>query len=83
MRQGRRVKQVFDILIILCGVSLVYYILKEMHSWRITPVFLLTVAVGMAWVLYDFFFLQRRKSRRCFHTNRMQFKHMEYRGFFC
>lgn len=66
MRQGRRVKQVFDILIILCGVSLVYYILKEMHSWRITPVFLLTVAVGMAWVLYDFFFLQRRKEPEVF-----------------
>lgn len=66
MRQGRRVKQVFDILIVLCGICLVYYILKEIKSWRITPFFLLTVAAGTVWVLYDFLFLQRRKEPEVF-----------------
>lgn len=61
MRLGRRIKQVFDILIVLCGICLVYYILKEIRTWRITPVFLLTVAAGTAWGLYDFFFLHGRK----------------------
>lgn len=62
MRLGRRIKQVLDILIILCGTGLVFYTLKEIRTWRITPAFLLTVGVGMAWVLYDFFFLCHRKK---------------------
>ncbi len=62
MRLGRRVKQAFDILIVLCGISLVYYILKEIRTWRVTPVLLLMVAVGTAWVLCDFFFLLVRKT---------------------
>jgi len=59
-------KQVFDILIVLCGISLVYYILKEMKFWRITPFFLLVAVVGTVWVLYDFFFLQGRKASEVF-----------------
>lgn len=59
---GRRVKQIFDILIVLCGISLVYYILKEIKTWRITPVFLAVVIIGIAWVLFDFFSLFKRKK---------------------
>lgn len=62
MRQGRKVKQVFDILIILCGIILAYFILKEIRSWRITPAFLLAVAVGTAYGLYDFFSLYGGKA---------------------
>lgn len=66
MRLGRRIKQVFDILIVLCGISLVYYILKEIRTWRITPVFLLVVAVGTTWVLFDFFFQHSREITEAF-----------------
>lgn len=62
MRQGRRRKRVFDVLIILCGISLVYYMLKEIKTWRVTPVFLAVVIMMTAWILYDFFFLCSRKK---------------------
>lgn len=75
MRQevkGRRVKQIFDILIILCGIVLIYYILKEIRTWRITPAFLLVVIIGMACALYDIFFLGNRKNTEVFHTHGIQ-----------
>ena len=62
MRLGRTVKQIFDILIILCGISLVYYILKEIKTWRMMPVFLAVAIIGMIWVLLDFLFLCTRKN---------------------
>ncbi len=46
MRLGRRLKQALDILIVLCGISLVYYILKEIKTWRITPLYLAVVFIG-------------------------------------
>lgn len=61
MRLGRRIKQILDILIVLCGISLVYYILKEIKTWRVTPLFLAVVLIGTMWVLFDFVLLQSRK----------------------
>lgn len=58
MRQtvkGRRVKQVLDILIVLCGIGTIYLILKEIRTWRITLPLLLAVAVCTVWVLHDLF----------------------------
>lgn len=69
MRQeanGKRTKQILDVLIILCGISSIYCILKEIRTWRITPALLLVVAAGMAWVLYDFFCLGNRKKAEAF-----------------
>ncbi len=58
MRQAvkvRRAKQILDILTVLCGIGVIYYILKEIRTWRITPPLVLAVAVCTAWVLYDLF----------------------------
>lgn len=58
MRQtvkGRRINQILDILIILCGIGTIYCILKEIRTWRATPALLLAVAVCTVWVLYDLF----------------------------
>lgn len=66
MRLGIRVKQVFDILIVLCGISFVYFILEEMKTWRFTPVFLVVVIIGMVWVLFDCVFLYVRKNSEMF-----------------
>lgn len=52
---GRRTKQILDVLILLCGIGAIYCILKEIRPWRITPVLLAVVAIGMVWVLYDLF----------------------------
>lgn len=65
MRQeikGKRVKQILDILIILCGIGFIYCILTEIRTWRITPVLLLVVVIGMAWAFCDFFFLRNGKN---------------------
>ena len=56
----RRTKVILDILIIICGAGLACCILKEIRTWRISPVLLFVVVIGMAWVLYDIFFLRRR-----------------------
>lgn len=56
----RRTKVILDILIIICGAGLACCILKEIRTWRISPVLLLVVVIGMAWVLYDIFFLRHR-----------------------
>ncbi|MDE6517983.1 MAG: SseB family protein, partial [Acetatifactor sp.] len=56
----RRTKVILDILIIICGAGLACCILKEIRTWRISPVFLFVVVIGMAWVLYDIFFLRHR-----------------------
>lgn len=60
--KGRRIKRILDILIILCGFVLIYTIVKEIGAWRVTPVLLLVVIIGMAWVLYDIFSLGNRKE---------------------
>lgn len=65
MRQGikgKRVKQILDVLIMLCGIVYIYCILKEIRAWRITPVFLLVVAVVLMWVMYDFYLLQSKEK---------------------
>ncbi len=64
--QGRRVKKIVDILIIFCGIVLVYYILKEIKALHIAPILLSVVVVGMAWVLYDLFCLEKRKNTEAF-----------------
>ncbi|MCM1561007.1 MAG: FHA domain-containing protein [Butyrivibrio sp.] len=66
MHRGRRIRQFFDILIVLCGISLVYYILKEIRTWHITPVLLLVVVIGTGWILYDFFLLCDGKIQKAF-----------------
>lgn len=60
--KGKRVKQTLDILIILCGIAFIYCILAEIRAWRITPVLLSVVAIGMAWAWYDFFLSRNRKG---------------------
>ena len=65
MRQGikgKRVKQILDVLIMLCGIVYIYCILKEIRAWRITPFFLLVVAVVLMWVMYDFYLLQSKEK---------------------
>lgn len=66
MRQGKSVKQVVDILIALCGIGLVYYILKEIKTWRITPLLLVAVSVITIWVLIDFFLLYGGTKKRMY-----------------
>lgn len=60
--KGKRVKQILDILIILCGIGLIYGILKEIRTWRIMPALLLVVVIGLAWAVFDVFFLRSRKG---------------------
>lgn len=57
--QRKRGKQIFDILIILCGVVFLYFILTEIRTWRLTPALLLVVAIGTAWAWYDFLLLRK------------------------
>ena len=64
MRQAvkvRRAKQILDILTVLCGIGVIYYILKEIRTWRITPPLVLAVAVCTAWVYRA---ARRHKSHR-------------------
>lgn len=58
MRQGKRAKQLVDVLIVLCGIGLAYYIVKEIKTWRFAPLLLAAVFIITVVVLFDFFFLQ-------------------------
>lgn len=64
MRQEakKRVKQIIDVLIIFCGIFLIYYVLKVIRTWRIMPVFLAVIVIVLVWILYDLFFLCNRKG---------------------
>ena len=58
MSQGKkrnRIRQIFDILILLCSVGLVICFSLEIRDRPFMPALMAGVIIGMIWALYDFF----------------------------
>lgn len=60
-KNRKRIKQIFDCLILLCGTCLIIGIMKEMNAWRYLPVLILAVIITMLWAVCDFVLLSRDK----------------------
>lgn len=53
----KRVKQILDILIILCGIAFIFFLFKEMGIQNLSLVLFLAAVAGMGIALHDFMFL--------------------------
>lgn len=61
-KKRKRIKQLFDILIILCGVGLIIFLFKQIETWRFVPALLIIVIISTMWVIYDFLILNSKEN---------------------
>lgn len=58
----KRMKQIFDCLILLCGTVFIIRLMKEINAWRYLPALILVIVVTMVWAVCDFVLLGKEKK---------------------